>query len=479
MKRCFCIWILAFLAIGARAQGPVTYRLRYAAPGDCCIHLQMVFSEPLTTPIALVMPRTYPGGYEQVPYDSFVENVRASSEAGKDVGVKRDTDGPRWTIGNRGESVERVEYQINAARMESQILSSVQASKVRGGYVGLLGYSVFAYVDGLEERRIKLVVNAPAGWPVLTTLAPVLPATATTAVAEAPDYYTLADSEILLGPDLQLRRLDGKIPLILAVYSEGNEDVDMEGQLARKALDRVQSYFNDTPFHQYTVQLELLRRVAGHQYDFSQEHVDSGTFSFSVDRATTTLSSAQHRDSAVFNYAHHMAHSWIPKRAYGTGYRPFTWELAPAIDTIWFNEGFGRYAAIMALANGMPAAEAAVFRESQVARLRKVVDEAPLFIQKMPLEVLSREASFLYAVDFRTGKNVFARGALMAAEMDERIREKTNGKKNLREALQALLAWCHKNNRAFQLEEMMKIFTDATSVDVRDILNHWQEPPAK
>ena len=137
MKRCFCIWILAFLAIGARAQGPVTYRLRYTAPGDCCIHLLMVFSEPLTTPIALVMPRTYPGGYEQVPYDSFVENVRASSEAGKDVGVKRDTDGPRWTIGNRGESVERIEYQIDAARMESQILSSVQASKVRGGYVGL------------------------------------------------------------------------------------------------------------------------------------------------------------------------------------------------------------------------------------------------------------------------------------------------------------------------------------------------------
>ena len=67
----------------------------------------------------------------------------------------------------------------------------------------------------------------------------------------------------------------------------------------------------------------------------------------------------------------------------------------------------------------------------------------------------------------------------MAAEMDERIREKTNGKKNLREALQALLAWCHKNNRAFQLEEMMGIFTDATSVDVRDILKHWQEPPAK
>jgi predicted metalloprotease with PDZ domain len=82
-------------------------------------------------------------------------------------------------------------------------------------------------------------------------------------------------------------------------------------------------------------------------------------------------------------------------------------------------------------------------------------------------------------VDFRTGKNVFARGALMAAEMDDRIRSKTNGEKSLRDALRALLVWSSKNHRAFQLEEMMQIFSDATSVDVRDILKRWEEPRSK
>jgi predicted metalloprotease with PDZ domain len=164
-----------------------------------------------------------------------------------------------------------------------------------------------------------------------------------------------------MGPDLKVSRIPGKIPLVMAIYAEGPVDAALEGQLAREALDRVQTYFGDTPFAQYTVQLELLKPLPGHDYGFSQEHTDSGTFSLSVNSAITAQSTTQRRDGTRFNFAHHMAHCWIPKLAYGVGYRPFIWEMTPVIDTIWFNEGFGRYAAIAALADGMPAADAKRF----------------------------------------------------------------------------------------------------------------------
>jgi predicted metalloprotease with PDZ domain len=437
----------------------------------------MIFSEALRAPVALVMPRTYPGGYTQVLYDGYVNNIVASGASGKAIEVKRAQDGPRWNVGKAGESVERIEYQVDITRMESRILSADQTSKVRHGYVGLLGYSILAFVDGLEERAIKLIVNAPEGWPVLSTLAAKVPAATTSTTAEAPDYYTLADSQILMGPELQLRRLDGKIALILAVYCEAAVDLDVEGGFARKALDGVQAYFGDTPFPEYTVQLEFLKPLAGHDYNFSQEHVNSGTFSFSTEWRVNAPLTEKQKELVLTNYSHHMAHSWVPKRAYGEGYRPFTWELAPVIDTIWFNEGFGRYAGIMGVANGMSAAEGSAFREKQLTGLRKIVEEAPPFIKRMSLETLSREASFLYAVDFRLGKNIFSRGALMAAEMDDRIREKTRGEKSLRDALRALLAWSEKNRRAFQLDEMMRVFSEGTGVDVRDIYKRWQEPP--
>ena len=462
------IWAVCMMALtgAAEAENPVGYELRYGGAGAGTVSVTMALPEPVRAPASLVMPRNYPGGYEQIPYDSFVSDVSALSPEGKSLAVVKDADGPRWSLGRAGETVQRIEYRVDVSRMEAQILGAVSTSKVRQGYVGLLGYSVFAYVDGLADRKIQLRVDGPSGWPVLTTLPS----------ATAADYYGLADSEVLMGPDLKVSKLDGKIPLVMAVYAEGPVDAALEGQLAREALDRVQTYFGDTPFKQYTVQLELLRPLAGHDYNFSQEHVDSGTFSFAVGAAMTAQSTAQERDRTRFNFAHHMAHCWIPKLAYGVGYRPFTWEMTPVIDTIWFNEGFGRYAAIAAVADAMPAAEGKAFRDRQLASLRTTVDSAASFLRRMPLEVLSREASFLYASDFRTGRNVFSRGALMAAEMDDRIRQRSGGAKSLRDALRGLLRWSAENQKPFQTEDLPRYFATATGVDVADILERWMKP---
>jgi predicted metalloprotease with PDZ domain len=467
---------LLLLGYGASAQGPNSYRLQYVASGDSRVNISLTLAEPAKAPLTLVVPRTYPGGYEQIPYDSFVKNLLAFSSTGKPLTVRAEAVGPRWIIGQAGEQVQRIEYQSDIALMEQQLKGAVETSKVRPNYAGFLGYSIFAYVDGQEDRQINLRIDGPPGWPVLTTLAPRVPAPALTTIEDAPNYYALADSQILMGPSLQVRSLDGKIPLIMAVYAECEEDLSIEGQLARQALNRIQDYFGDMPIKQYTVQLELLKPLPGHEYDFSQEHLDSGTFSLSIGRALTVRSTSPQRQLNLFNYAHHMAHSWIPKRAWGVGYLPFTWEMAPVIDTIWVNEGFIHYVAIEALAEAMPATEGAAYRDDYLAGLRTLVSQAPPFIRRMPLVVLSREASFLYMDDPRTGKNVYARGALMAAEMDDRMR--TGGTKSLRDALRSLLVWSETNRRPYQIEELPGIFSEATGVDVHDIMDRWLKPLA-
>jgi predicted metalloprotease with PDZ domain len=375
--------------------------------------------------------------------------------------------------------VSLIEYQVDVARMEEGIHDAVSASKIRLRYAGLLGYSVFAYLEGFEQVGVHLRIVAPPRWPVLSTLDPRLPAPLGTIESEAKDYYELADSQALMGPALRMTALPGPIPLVMAIYAEVAVDDVLEGRVAREALDAVQRYFGDTPLRHYTVHLELLQPREGHSYGFSQEHVESGSFSLSLESALTADSPASLRDRVRFNYAHHMAHSWIPKRAYGVGYRPFTWEMTPVIDTIWFNEGFGRYAAIEAVAASLPEGPAKAFRDSQLSNLRAVLDAAPAFIRRMPLEVLSREASFLYSEDFRTGRNVFARGALMAAEMDDRIRSRSHGDKSLRDALRWLLHWSEEHQQPFQIHDLPGYFKSATGVEVADILERWQQPQEK
>jgi predicted metalloprotease with PDZ domain len=461
----------------ASAQEPLTYRLHYAASGDPLVHVSLTVPGGQAGPLTLIVPRNLPGGYGWRPYDGFIEHVQAFSAAGVALEVQRASGGPRWSAGNAGERVARVEYDVNIAQMEREILDAVDSSRVRAAYASLLGYSVFAYPEGLEEKPIRLRIEGPANWPVFTTLNPRLPADLGATTADAPNYYTLADSQILMGPDLQLRRLDGRVPLFLAVYAETAEDLDEEGKLAREALDRVSDYFKESPLPHYTVHVELLRPVSDrHSYFFSQEHVDSGSFSLGNSRAISRSSTPEERETNRFNYAHHIAHSWVPKQVYGTGYLPFLWEIPPLIDTIWFNEGFGRYAAIAALASTLPQADAEKYRRGKLDDLRQALDHMPKTLRKMSLVDLSRAGSFIYTDDFRVAQILFGRGALMAAEMDDRIRARTQGKKSFRDAFASMLEWSRTNHRGFRIEELPGIISGGTGVDVGDILKRWLEP---
>ena len=92
---------------------------------------------------------------------------------------------------------------------------------------------------------------------------------------------------------------------------------------------------------------------------------------------------------------------------------------------------------------------------------------------------LSRAASTRYASDFRTGSSSFARGGMMAAEMDDLIRARTGGRKSLRDALRGLLAWSASQRRAFRLDELPALLEQGAGVDVGAVVEKWLAPPLR
>ena len=72
----------------------------------------------------------------------------------------------------------------------------------------------------------------------------------------------------------------------------------------------------------------------------------------------------------------------------------------------------------------------------------------------MQLLELSRVGSLIYREDFPTGRTLFSRGALMAEEIDVLIRQKTGGKKRLRDSFHEMMSWTEKSGRAFRLDEL-------------------------
>jgi predicted metalloprotease with PDZ domain len=451
----------------------VSYAMRYARNGDPTVAIELAWSPPLTETRALAMPRAIPMGYGEQRYDAFLREVTAHPASGAGQAAVRE-EGPRWRL---PAGTARVSYRVDLAALERTIRAASDQSRVRDGYLGALGYSLFAFVDGFETRPTRLRIEGPGGWPVFATLAPRWPVAAGAIEATAPDFYALADGQIVMGPKMDVRRLTTTpVPVYLANYAEGPVDLDRVGRLARTAFERVAAYFGTVPFPHYTLHQELLTPISPeHEYGMSMEHLGSSTYYLAAAGGITAASTEADDARVLYNFAHHIAHAWVPKRAYGQGYFPFQWELAPVLDSIWFAEGFGQYAAIQAVAAGSP--DPAAFRDGMLARrFRANVDSAPPFLKRLPLVELSRVASTRYAEDFRTGRLVFSRGGLMAAAIDERIQRESGGAKSLRDALRHLVAWTARERRAFAVSELAALIREGTGVDVGGVIDEWLRP---
>jgi len=467
---------IVLLALTVSAQDSLTYRVDYSTNKPDIVHIAIQPSQPLRGPLTLIIPRAITSGYSQRLYDRYVESVSASSSDQKPSKIGRQ-EGSRWTVGDRDALVSRVEYDVNLARLEQEITGAADASKRRPEYVGLLGYSIFGFLEGKENTSIQLDVRGPDGWPIFTTLQPKSPADKSITKAGAKDFYALADSQIAMGPRLNVRQLEAPVPLFLISYVEAETDLEKHGELFADAFRKVLTYFGSPPFKHYTAQIEILKPVSeNHSYGFSMEHLDSSTYFLGVDRIINANTTSEQLERERFNFAHHVVHSWIPKRFYGTGYLPFNWELAPLIDTIWFNEGFARFIATEALTAHLPEKESQEVRKRRSDQLRRTIEGMPEFIRNMPLLELSRVGSLMYSEDFRTGRTLFSKGALMAEEIDVLIRQKTGGKKRLRDSIHAMMSWAEKSGRAFRLEELPGLIGKPVGVDekeIKAIMDRW------
>jgi predicted metalloprotease with PDZ domain len=466
--------VLSFAASAVAQDRPfVTYAARYATPGDAAIAIELAWAPPLAEARALVVPRAIPMGYGEQRYDAFLRDVTMHDAAGTSRSAARE-EGPRWRL---DAGTTRVSYRVDLVALERAVMAASDQSRVRDGYLGALGYSLFAFVDGFEARPVRLTVSGPPDWPVFATLAPRFPAVPGPIDVTAADYYELADAQIVMGPRVEVRRLTTTpVPVYLASYAEGAVDLDRVGRLALTAFQRVADYFATVPFPHYTLHQELLTPISTeHQYGMSMEHLGSSTYYLASSAGVTAASTAADEARVLFNFAHHIAHAWVPKRAYGPGYFPFQWELAPVLDTIWFAEGFGQYAAIQAIAAGTP--DPAAYRTDMLRRRFSAnVVSAPAFLKALPLADLSRVASTRYAEDFRTGRLVFSRGGLMAAAMDDRIGRESKGTRSLRDALRFLVAWTARERRAFEVEDLPALIAEATGVDVSTTMAEWLRP---
>jgi predicted metalloprotease with PDZ domain len=458
MKKAFFLILFFSYAIVSWAQKTVKYTLTYLDNTDRIVVEIDSFSAKSAK---LVIPRSGPGTYELTNYIAFVDRVIGTTNLGVEIeGIKGD--GSFFIFDQGEENIQKITYEVDLRRMENTLLGGYASSKIRGDYVGILGYSVFGFVEEHEQKPISLVIKTDADWPIFSTLRPSVQRNKGQENYKMANFAELADGQYLLGSAVGLYEVpDSPIPLYIATYSEAEINIRGLGEKCLKALNGLADYFGYIPMPHYTVFYEFLIPVSDHHdYGFNMEHMNS----MSASKDTSSAASTFNPRGRIGTIVHHIGHSWIPLRSYGMGYRPFQWQTAPMIETIWLNEGFIWYIAMHEILEN----------QKIISFFNNVISNAPTYIQEKSLRELSLLGSTQYGLDFRIGRNLFSRGAMMAYDMDKKIQRETSGTKTFKDAALGLLQWTEKNQRPFEYHEIEPIMSKATGVRLKEVWDEWQ-----
>jgi predicted metalloprotease with PDZ domain len=331
----------------------------------------------------------------------------------------------------------------------------------------LLNYSIFGWIEGTEKEPVSCTVETIASWPIFTSTHPSVSLEKGRLKFNTADYYSLADGQIFIGNRFRVKKFEGLVPLFVASYSETNDEyLDDYGLQGTMSMGILKDYFGELPFREYSILLRnAIPSIPGNAPALAMEHLQSATFFGDTSGIRKKQMSKKELIASMPTYLHHMAHSLIPLRSYGDAYRPYVMEIPPIINNIWFNEGFMWF---------LP------YDTLKLERMKKTfydnVYNAAAIIKKMSLKELSQISSTMYGVDFRLGRAIYSRGAMMAIEMNAYLKEKTGGQKSMKDVLRFIYYWSKENKRPFTLEEFPLLINQASGIDLGEIYRKWQLP---
>jgi len=465
VKQLLPVFLWAGFSYSLSAQ--ITYTIEYKDSLSSKIHISITPTQPQKGPLTFVMPRSVPGTYSMISYDNFIEAIHGISTNGKKMDMRKDeNNASRWYCTDTTNTISQIHYTVDLKKMEG-LLDPSDASIIRPGFIGLLNYSILGWIDGTIKEPVQCTVHTFNEWPIFTTNHPSTQMAKGVYTFSASNYYALADGQFFIGPKTIVKEFRGIVPLFIAAYCETREEyLDDYGKQGVKSMEILHSIFGELPFNSYSILLRKAVPLAANSAPpFGMEHLKSSTFF--GDTSGIRLK-AMHEEALIktmTTYLHHMGHAFIPMRCYGDNYRPYVEEIPHIINNIWFNEGFMWFLAYEKL------------KSSEWEKIFYTnTYKAALPIKKLSLQELSQTASLMYAADFRLGKAVYSRGAMMAIEMNNYVKEKTGGKKSMLDALQFLYNWTKKNKRAFSMDEFPILLNESCGVDLSHIYKKWQQP---
>ncbi len=360
---------------------------------------------------------TAPGTYQNMDIGRYVKNFKAFDKNNSEIPVTNISLN-QWEISNPS-IVNKIVYEIEEtwdSKITKNQIYAMCGTSLEKDFAVINGHCVFGYFHGMQKYPIEIKLEYPNEWTAGTALKQ-----NTSGYFTAPNFDTVVDSPILLGP---LTKASTTIDnTIIDVYTYSKKGLIKSDNL----LTGIEDILNAQS--QFTQGLPVDRYVFLFSFeDFSAgawEHNYSSFYVFTDDTLNERYL-GEIRSTA----AHEFFHVITPLHIHSELIADFNYEKPVMSQHLWFYEGVTEWASdILQLRDYLISTEDYL---NQVSNKLTINDG---FDQNLPLTELGVKAVEKQDQYF----NIYNKGAVVAALLDIRLLELSNGKKGLRELVLDLL----------------------------------------
>ncbi len=393
----------------------VQYGLTMPDPSSHYYHVDIQFSGGLPETFEVRMPVWTPGSYLVREYARHVTGLRAESANGPEPVVRLDK--AAWqVILPPGTGRLTLSYDVYAYDL------TVRTSYLDHTYGLVSPTSVFMYPSHPVDGPLELQITPPEGWDIATGLDP---AGSTPGLYVAPDYDTLADAPIQLGPLTRHTFHVQGVPHTVVVGGKGRESLPSPQFLEHLAaiVNRAATVFGGLPYRHYTFMVTLAQQGGG-----GLEHLNSANIIVSRD----TWIRPKHYPDLLSLFAHEFFHLWNVKRLRPSQLGPFDYQNEVYTTLLWALEGLTDYFAqwLLAQSGVVPADEVLKTWANHLAALEMMPGRHVTALDESSLLAWIRQ----YRPDSNTPNltvSYYLKGSLAGIFLDLELRRATGGQKSL------------------------------------------------
>lgn len=394
----------------------IEYSLTIAEPWRHLVDVSIRIPAP-TAPTVVAMPSWTPGSYLIREFPRNVQDFSAHDSTGLPLAWRK-IDKNSWQIEGDAVGPVTVHYRVYANEL------SVRTSHVDASHAYINGASVFMFVRGREEERVRLSVHAPGAWRVATSLHE-----EEDGDFGADDYDMLVDCPIEIGSHRTIGWEQQGLPHRFVLWGADEVDDDRLVADTRKVIDVCAGMFGGLPYDHYLFILHAAADARG-----GLEHKSSSSL-----LVTPASLSGDEYEKLISLVAHEFFHVWLGKRIRPEPLGPFDYVAENYTRNLWVVEGFTTYyTEVVLLRAGL------ITTEQFLARLGGMIAQHQLLPGRhhQSLEESSFDAWIkFYRPDAHTPNSqvsYYQKGALVALLLDLEIRQRTEGARSLDDVMRIL-----------------------------------------